>query len=177
MFAGCFSEPNRRESRSVNASSNFWGRIGDVDDIGARIYDKYDNKSLIEVNYYPPYLDSYRLRQGKCDPGWTLDDTLCYIYFGAITTYRIAQEMCSSVDARITRRDTPLNRLVVLRSLVRTSQYQGINSDAVPSAGIWLRKDHHLQCQIFNDMQTLDVSCSSTAAFICEKGKRRREEM
>jgi hypothetical protein len=52
------------ESRSVNASLNFWGRIGDVDDIGARIYDKFDNKSLIEVNYYPPYLDSTRLRQG-----------------------------------------------------------------------------------------------------------------
>ncbi len=52
------------ESRSVNASSNFWGRIGDVEDIGARIYDKFDNKSLIEVNFYPPYLDSSRLRQG-----------------------------------------------------------------------------------------------------------------
>jgi hypothetical protein len=52
------------ESRAVNASLNFWGRIGDVDDIGARIYDKFDNKSLIEVNYYPPYLDSTRLRQG-----------------------------------------------------------------------------------------------------------------
>jgi len=162
-------EPIRMESRSVNASANFWGRIGDADDIGARIFDKYDNKSLIEVNYYPPYIDSTRLRQGKCDPGWTLDDTLCYIYFGAVTTYRIAQDMCSSVDARITRRDTPLNRLVVLRSLVRTGQYQGINSDAVPSSGIWLRKDDHVQCRIFNDMETLDVSCSSTAAFICEK--------
>ncbi len=187
-----FSEPNRMESRSVNASSNFWGRIGDIDDIGARIYDKFDNKSLIEVNYYPPYLDSSRLRQGlitlkfilflfnfssilkgKCDPGWILDDTLCYIYFGAITTYRIAQEMCLSVDARITRRDTPINRLVILRSLVRTSQYQGINSDAVPSSGIWLRKENHDQCRIFNDMETLDISCSSTAAFICEKGKRK----
>ncbi|UJR14923.1 hypothetical protein I4U23_001905 [Adineta vaga] len=162
-------EPNRMESRAVNASSNFWGRIGDVDDIGARIYDKFDNKSLIEVNFYSPYLDSTRLRQGKCDPGWTLDDTLCYIYFGAITTYRIAQEMCSSVDARITRRDTPLNRLVILRSLVRTSQYQGINSDAVPSSGIWLRKEHNQDCRIFNDMQTMDVSCGSTAGFICEK--------
>jgi hypothetical protein len=59
-----FSEPNRMESRAVNASLNFWGRIGDIDDIGARIYDKFDNKSLIEVNYYPPYLDSSRLRQG-----------------------------------------------------------------------------------------------------------------
>ncbi len=48
----------------MNASSNFWGRIGDVEDIGARIYDKFDNKSLIEVNFYPPYLDSNRLRQG-----------------------------------------------------------------------------------------------------------------
>ncbi|CAM4799581.1 unnamed protein product [Rotaria magnacalcarata] len=162
-------EPNRLESRSVNASSNFWGRIGDVDDIGARIYDKFDNKTLIEVNYYPPYLDSTRLRQGKCDPGWTLDDTLCYFYFGAITTYRIAQEMCSSVDGRITRRDTPLNRLVILRSLVRTSQYQGINSDAVPSSGIWLRKDNSEFCRMFNDMETMDVSCSSTAGFICEK--------
>ncbi|CAF4501900.1 unnamed protein product, partial [Rotaria sp. Silwood2] len=164
-----YFEPNRMESRSVNASLNFWGRIGDVDDIGARIYDKFDNKTLIEVNYYPPYLDSTRLRQGKCDPGWTLDDTLCYIYFGAITTYRIAQEMCSSIDARITRRDTPLNRLVILRSLVRTSQYQGINSDAVPSSGIWLKKDNNEFCRIFNDMETIDVSCSATAAFICEK--------
>ncbi|CAF2579834.1 unnamed protein product [Rotaria sp. Silwood2] len=164
-----YFEPNRMESRSVNASLNFWGRIGDVDDIGARIYDKFDNKTLIEVNYYPPYLDSTRLRQGKCDPGWTLDDTLCYIYFGAITTYRIAQEMCSSIDARITRRDTPLNRLVILRSLVRTSQYQGINSDAVPSSGIWLKKDNNEFCRIFNDMETIDISCSATAAFICEK--------
>lgn len=48
----------------MNASSNFWGRIGDVDDIGTRIYDKFDNRTLIEVNYYPPYLDSTRLRQG-----------------------------------------------------------------------------------------------------------------
>ncbi|CAF1319915.1 unnamed protein product [Rotaria magnacalcarata] len=162
-------EPNRLESRSVNASSNFWGRIGDVDDIGARIYDKFDNKTLIEVNYYPPYFDSSRLRQSKCDPDWTLDDKLCYFYFGVITTYRITPEMCSSVDGRITRRDTPLNRLVILRSLVRTSQYQGINSDAVPSSGIWLRKDNSEFCRIFNDMETMDVSCSSTAGFICEK--------
>jgi len=84
--------------------------------------------------------------------------------------------MCSSVDARITRRDTPLNRLVILRSLVRTSQYQGINSDAVPSAGIWLRKDKHIQCRIFNDMETLDVSCTSTAAFICEKGNEKEND-
>ncbi len=82
--------------------------------------------------------------------------------------------MCASVDARITRRDTPLNRLAVLRSLVRTSQYQGINSDAVPSAGIWLRKDNHIQCRIFNDMETLDASCTSAAAFICEKGKAKK---
>ncbi|CAF0964952.1 unnamed protein product [Adineta ricciae] len=162
-------EPNRMESRAVNASLNFWGRIGDVDDIGARIYDKFDNKSLIEVNFYPPYLESTRLRQGKCDPGWTLDDNMCYIYLGAITTYRIAQEMCSSIDARITRRDVPLNRLVILRSLARTSQYQGINSDAVPPSGIWLRKDYNQDCRVFNDMQTMDASCSSTAGFICEK--------
>jgi hypothetical protein len=84
--------------------------------------------------------------------------------------------MCSSVDARITRRDTPLNRLVILRSLVRTSQYQGINSDAVPSSGIWLRKDKHIQCRIFNDMETLDVSCTSTAAFICEKGNEKEND-
>ena len=58
------SEPNRMEQRPVNASSNFWGRIGDSDDIGARIYDKFDNRSLNEVNFYPPYLDSARLRQG-----------------------------------------------------------------------------------------------------------------
>lgn len=177
------------ESRSVNASLNFWGRIGDIDDIGARIYDKYDNKTLIQVNYYPPDLDPSRLRQGsnykkknsfvfcniflfsgKCEPGWTLDETLCYIYLGAVTTYRIAEEMCSSIGARITRRDTPLNRLVVLRSLVRLSQYQGINSDAVPSSGIWLKKDNNEFCRIFNDMETMEASCSSTAAFICEKG-------
>jgi hypothetical protein len=79
--------------------------------------------------------------------------------------------MCSSVDARITRRDTPINRIVILRSLVRTAQYQGINSDAVPSSGIWLRSENKQHCRIFNDMETLDVSCSSTAAFICEKGK------
>ncbi|CAF4319234.1 unnamed protein product, partial [Adineta steineri] len=78
-------------------------------------------------------------------------------------------EMCNSVDARVTRRDTPLNRLAILRSLVRTSQYQGINSDAVPSSGIWLRKEKNEVCRIFNDMETMDVSCSSTAAFICEK--------
>ena len=166
----CSSEPNRMESRAVNASSNYWGRLGDSNDIGARIYDKFDNKSLIEVNFYPPYLESTRLRQGKCDPGWTLDDTMCYIYLGAVTTYRIAQEMCSSIDARIARRDVPLNRLVILRALARTSQYQGINSDAVPPSGIWLRKDYSQDCRIFNDMQTMDVSCSSTAGFICEKG-------
>jgi len=84
--------------------------------------------------------------------------------------------MCSSVDARITRRDTPINRLVVLRSLVRTSQYQGINSDAVPSSGIWLRKENNDQCRIFNDMETLDISCSSTAAFICEKGIEEKKK-
>jgi hypothetical protein len=52
------------EYRPVNASLNFWGRIGAADDIGARIYDKFENKSLMEVNYFPPYLDSTRLRQG-----------------------------------------------------------------------------------------------------------------
>ena len=166
-----FSEPNRMESRAVNASSNYWGRLGDSNDIGARIYDKFDNHSLMEVNYNPPYLDSNRLRQGKCDPGWILDDNLCYIYFGATTTYPIAQEFCSSIDARVTRRDTPLNRLVILRALVRSSQYQGINSDAVPSAGIWLRKEQHQHdCRIFNDMESMEISCSATAAFICEKG-------
>ena len=52
------------ESRSINASSNYWGRLGDSNDIGARIYDKFDNQTLMEVNYNPPYLDSTQLRQG-----------------------------------------------------------------------------------------------------------------
>lgn len=107
---------------------------------------------------------------GNCDPGWTLDDHLCFLYFGAATTYRLAEDMCRSVDARITERETPLSRLVVLRSLVRSTQYQGINSDAVPSTGIWLRKEIKDECRIFNDMETMDVSCSATATFICEKG-------
>ena len=78
--------------------------------------------------------------------------------------------MCSSIDARIPRRHIPMNRLVVFRSLARSSQYQGINSDAVPSSGVWLRKNDNDVCRIFNEMETMDVSCSSTAAFICEKG-------
>ena len=63
----CFfcSQPNRIESRFINASLNYWGHFGDVNDIGARIYDQYDNKTLMQVNYYPPYVDSTRLRQGK----------------------------------------------------------------------------------------------------------------
>lgn len=65
MLLLSFSQPNRMESRFINASFNYWGHTGDTNDIGARILDQYDNKTLMQVNFYPPYTDSNRLRQGS----------------------------------------------------------------------------------------------------------------
>jgi hypothetical protein len=39
----------------------------------------------------------YSLLSGKCQPGWTLLDSTCYMYHGGPMTYAQAKEFCQKV--------------------------------------------------------------------------------
>ena len=45
----------------------------------------------------------YRLLSGKCQPGWTLLDSTCYMYHGGPMTYAQAKEFCHKVIDHLPR--------------------------------------------------------------------------
>jgi len=121
----------------INASFNYWGAQLDTE-IRSRIRDKYDNQTLFEIIYSPAIEDKFRLRDGKCELGWTLIDDTCYSYFGSYVNYREAEFMCKKFESRLARETVAPIKLPRFRILARTSQF---NYEGQSFRRMWLYTD------------------------------------
>ena len=69
--------------------------------VAGRIKDLHDEEGLLEVDFTPFQMNNKTLLSGKCQPGWTLLDSTCYMYHGGPMTYRQAHEFCKKDNATI----------------------------------------------------------------------------
>ncbi|VDI16459.1 Hypothetical predicted protein [Mytilus galloprovincialis] len=83
------------QSKPIDARENWWGSERPNFVLG-RIWDNRDNQSLITVNYLPIKVTNVSLIDGKCPPGWRLNDQRCYRYMGASLPYYDAIEFCKA---------------------------------------------------------------------------------
>ncbi len=155
---------------SINATFNYWGTSIDSE-IRARIRDKYDDQLLYEISYSPAIEDKFKLRDGKCELGWTLIDDTCYTYVGAYSTYKEAAQICLKFESRLARETVAPIKLPQFRKLARTSQF---NYDAQSYRRMWVHTDHLLladlsMCTIVQDYGRSSTPCTDSLPFICEK--------
>lgn len=173
---------------AINATYNFWGTVIDTE-IRARIRDKYDNATLFEVAYSPPVLDEFKLRDGKCELGWTLIDDTCYTYLGAYVTYPEAELVCKQFEGRLARETVAPIKLPRFRKLARSSQLDyetqsyrrmWLHTDGVyfnnPSnvlgasvSGGSFYEDVNMVCSVVEDYGMASMNCMEKLPFICEK--------
>ncbi|CAF0869334.1 unnamed protein product [Brachionus calyciflorus] len=153
----------------INATYNYWGSVIESE-IRARIRDKYDNGSLFEVSYQPP-VDEFKLREGKCELGWSLIDDTCYTYVGSYVTYREAEQICKKFESRLARETVAPIKLPRFRKLARTSQY---DYETQSYRKMWLFTDSFFgsqesKCSVIDDFGTTSINCYEKIPFICEK--------
>lgn len=157
----------------INASYNYWGTIVDTE-VRARIRDKYDNVTLFEIAYSPA-VDQYKLRDGKCELGWTLIDDTCYTYVGSYVTYREAETICKKFESRLARETVAPIKLPRFRKLARTSQFE---YETQSYRKIWLHSDALIgidlsvigvKCSVIDDYGSDWAPCNDRLPFICEK--------
>ena len=173
---------------AINATHNYWSSSVDTE-IRARIRDKYDNATLLEVLYAPAVLDSLALRDGKCELGWSLIDDTCYTYVGAYVHYAQAERLCASMEARVARETTAPIKLPRFRKLARTSQFDyeaqsyrrmWLHTDSVASSQQSQKQQQQKQqqqqqqqqqkCAVVDDYGVAWAECArDTLPFICEK--------
>jgi hypothetical protein len=154
----------------INASFNYWGAQLDTE-IRSRIRDKYDNQTLFEIIYSPAIEDKFRLRDGKCELGWTLIDDTCYSYFGSYVNYREAEFMCKKFESRLARETVAPIKLPRFRILARTSQF---NYEGQSFRRMWLYTDVSVSrdpsiCAVVEDYGVAYAKCYEMLPFICEK--------
>ena len=153
----------------INATHNYWGSVIDTE-IRGRIRDKYDNETLFEV-FYQPAVDEFKLRDGKCELGWTLIDDTCYTYVGSYVVYDEAKSVCKNFESRLARETVAPIKLPRLRRLARSSQY---DYETQSYRKMWLHTEHFFAnqnspCSIIDDFGTGSMSCDQRLPFICEK--------
>lgn len=152
---------------AINASFNYWSTNVESE-IRARIRDKYDNGTLFEVSYSPPVLDEFKLRDGKCELGWTLIDDTCYTYVGSYVTYKEAETICKKFESRLARETVAPIKLPRFRKLARTTQF---DYETQSYRKIWLYSESpsSSKCSVIDDFGVLSSNCIETLPFICEK--------
>ena len=74
----------------INAKYNYWG-YNETYAVAGRIKDLHDEEGLLEVDFTPFQMNNRSLLSGKCQPGWTLLDSTCYMYHGGPMTYKQAK--------------------------------------------------------------------------------------
>ena len=159
---------------SINATNNYWSTNVDTE-IRARIRDKYDNATLFEVVYSPAVPDEFKLRDGKCELGWTLIDDTCYTYVGSYVTYREAEYSCKKFESRLARETVAPIKLPRFRKLARSSQF---DYETQSYRRMWLYTDMVLggeilpadsKCSVVDDFGVATENCNEYLPFICEK--------
>ncbi len=154
----------------INASFNYWGAHLDSE-IRSRIRDKYDNQTLFEIAYSPAIEDKFRLRDGKCELGWSLIDDTCYSYIGSYVNYKEADFMCKKFESRLARETVAPIKLPRFRILARTSQF---NYEGQSFRRMWLYTDASVSrdpniCAVVEDYGVAFSKCTDKLPFICEK--------
>lgn len=154
----------------INASYNYWGSVVESE-IRARIRDKYDNETLFEV-FYQPAVDEFKLRDGKCELGWTLIDDTCYTYVGSYVSYNEAKSVCKNFESRLARETVAPIKLPRFRKLARTSQFdyetQSYRKMWLHTESFFNKQDSSL-CSVIDDFGTSSLNCDHKLPFICEK--------
>lgn len=150
---------------AINASNNYWSSSVESE-IRARIRDKYDNATLFEVSYSPPVVDEFRLRDGKCELGWSLIDDTCYTYVGSYVTYKEAEQICKKFESRLARETVAPIKLPRFRKLARQSQF---DYETQSYRKIWLYSSLSSECSVIEDFGVASANCNDILPFICEK--------
>ncbi|RNA26979.1 bark beetle isoform X1 [Brachionus plicatilis] len=151
----------------INATHNYWGSVVESE-IGARIRDKYDNETLFEI-FYQPGVDEFKLRDGKCELGWTLIDDTCYTYIGSYVSYSEARVVCKNFESRLARETVAPIKLPRFRKLARSSQF---DYETQSYRKMWLHTESYFDnqvCSVIDDFGTSSLNCDQKLPFICEK--------
>ncbi|XP_012945265.1 protein bark beetle [Aplysia californica] len=84
--------------QDISAKNNWWGSERRAF-ISGKTYDNFDNKDLVEIDYWPPIIDSRSIIEGDCLPGWVLDKNRCFRYMGGALPFEEAKLFCQSHGA------------------------------------------------------------------------------
>jgi hypothetical protein len=156
---------------AINATFNYWS-TNIESEIRARIRDKYDNATLYEIAYSPAVPDEFKLRDGKCELGWSLIDDTCYTYVGSYVNYKEAESVCKKFESRLARETVAPIKLPRFRKLARASQY---DYEAQSYRRMWLYTElvnpeaPNSKCNVVDDFGVAETSCVDYLPFICEK--------
>ena len=69
--------------------------------MAGRIKDLHDEEGLLEVDFTPFQMNNKTLLSGKCQPGWTLLDSTCYMYHGGPMTFRYGLRLVLGLGSKI----------------------------------------------------------------------------
>ena len=116
--------------------------------------------------------DEFKLRDGKCELGWTLIDDTCYTYVGSYVNYREAESVCKKFESRLARETVAPIKLPRFRKLARSSQY---DYEAQSYRRMWLYTElvntdtPSAKCNVVEDFGVAESNCVDFLPFICEK--------
>ncbi|XP_076442507.1 protein bark beetle-like [Babylonia areolata] len=85
--------------RSISAKDNWWGsELRSY--INGKIWDELDDKQMVAVDFWQPKLDNRTVvDEGKCPPGWKVDNERCYRFMGGALPYYQARDFCREIGA------------------------------------------------------------------------------
>lgn len=82
----------------IDARNNWWGsELRSF--ISGKVWDNYDDPSMVSVQFWQPKLDNRSVVEGKCLPGWKLDNNRCYRFMGGALNYFQARDFCKQLGA------------------------------------------------------------------------------
>ena len=147
----------------INAKYNYWA-YNETYAVAGRIKDLHDEDGLLEVDFTPFQMNNRSLLSGKCQPGWTLLDSTCYMYHGGPMTYAQAREFCKKDNATIPY----IKNIYWYHTL--TQYLEGQQEDWRYYDMVWVSdldapEDH---CKVFVDGSVERVSCDFLLPTMCE---------
>ena len=147
----------------INAKYNYWG-YNETYAVAGRIKDLLDEDGLLEVDFTPFQMNNRSLLSGKCQPGWTLLDSTCYMYHGGPMTYKQAKDFCQKDNATI-----PYIKNIywyhTLTQYLESQQEDWRYYDMVWVSDLDAPEDH---CKVFVDGSVERVSCDFMLPTLCE---------
>ena len=147
----------------INAKYNYWA-YNETYAVAGRIKDLHDEEGLLEVDFTPFQMNNRTLLSGKCQPGWTLLDSTCYMYHGGPMTYAQAKTFCKKDNATI-----PYIKNIywydTLIQYLESQQEDWRYYDMVWVSDLDAPENH---CTVFVDGSVERVSCDFLLPTLCE---------